>query len=327
MDARDEFFHVPGTDEHWSESHYLDVVGDTVQVHARLGFYPNQDVANVFAYVIDGETIYGIRDESIDPATVHGTTVDATGLRFELVPGSVGEAWRVRFAGTATRSASASAVVAGEGDPVDIDCEFVSRATHEPFLYSDGTVWPGDQGVDRYEVATQVEGEVTIDGDEGRSTAFEGPGERDHSWGPRDWTSGEWLWISGGFADGTAYNHLSAWPTGAGSVDPPVVNGFWFDGEVVHPITDATVSATPPFSAETAQAWVQDNPPTITLELEWADGSATVDVEPFATTPVDWIDSAADQRGLLNRSPALHQRDGTVSGRGFLENMTQLSLD
>lgn len=325
MDARHEFFHAPGEDAFWSESHYLDVVGDALQAQVRIGAYPNRDLASVFAFLTDGDAIYAIREPALDPAAVHGTTVTADGLRVELLPIEVGRDWRVRLDGTARRYDAPAAVLDGEGEAVPVECEFASRARHEPFLYSEGADWPGDPGEDRYEVAARVEGEATI-GEGGTAVSFEGPGERDHSWGRRVWTEAEWLWISGSFADGTAYNHLSAWLPGDGP-PPLVTNGFWFDGETVHPLTDADVAATPAFGVETARRWIdEDEPPSVDLRLAWDGGSADLAVEPFATTPVDWTDAEAGRHAVLTRSPARQTRDGAVSGRGFLENMTQLPL-
>jgi len=81
METRHEFFHAPGDGEFWSESHYLDVVGDGVAAHARIGFYPNQDAANVFAYLLEGTgpdaTVYRLREDEGDPRHVHGLNVDA----------------------------------------------------------------------------------------------------------------------------------------------------------------------------------------------------------------------------------------------------------
>lgn len=327
MDDRHEFFHAPGEDAFWSESHYLDVVDDGLQVQLRLGWYPNRELASVFAYLTDDDAIYAIRERALDPAAVHGTTVETDDLRVALHPTAVGRDWRVRIAGTARRCDSPAAVLDGEGTPVAVECEFESRARHDPFLYSQGADWTGDGGADRYEVATRVEGEATLGDD--RTVAFAGPGERDHSWGRRAWTEAEWLWISGSFEDGTAYNHLSAWLPGDGPPEeaPLITNGFWFDGETAHALTDATVAATPVFGADTARTWVrEDEPPTLDLTLSWAGGSASIAVEPFATTPVDWTDEAAGRQALLNRSPAIQTRDGDASGRGFLENMTQLPL-
>lgn len=334
MEARHEFFHAPGDGEFWSESHYLDVVGDDVAAHARIGFYPNRDTANVFAYLLDGldadATVYRLRDDAVALDHVHGLTVDAPDLRFEMVPERVGRDWRVAFGGRAARCTGAEAVVASAGEPVEVDVELTTRARHEPFRYSRGTDWPGGETEDRYEVATRVEGAARIgvgDGDPDRTFELNGPGERDHSWGRRDWTDGEWLWISGAFDDGTAYNHLSAWPAGHGpsEMDPVITNGFWFDGDETHAITDATVGADPVFGAPTGSEWMETGAaPDIDLTLSWAGGSADLTVSPGATTPVDWADEGTGHRAVLNRSPSVQTRDGGVAGRGWLENMTQL---
>lgn len=343
MDARHEFFHAPDDGEFWSESHYLDVIGDDAAAHARIGFYPNRDAANVFAYLLDGTgpdaTVYRLREDEVDLRHVHGLTVDAPDLSFEMVPLEVGRDWRVSFGGTAARCEGPSEIVGGEGDPVEVEVELVTRARHDPFLYSGGADWPGGEDEDRYEVATHVEGEARIDvgdgdgtgtGDDARTLALEGPGERDHSWGRRDWTDGEWLWISGSFEDGSAYNHLSAWAAGYGpsEMDPVITNGFWFDGDEVHAITDAELGADPTFGESTGRAWMDDGAtPTIDLTLAWDGGSAGLEVDPGATTPVDWTDEETDHQAVLNRSPSEQTKDGDVAGRGWLENMTQLPGD
>jgi hypothetical protein len=40
--------------------------------------------------------------------------------------------------------------------------------------------------------------------------AVSGWGERDHSWGERDWWQVSWLWSSGRLADGTAFHGMQA---------------------------------------------------------------------------------------------------------------------
>ncbi len=55
----------------------------------------------------------------------------------------------------------------------------------------------------RYEVPCTVTGTVRI-GDE--TLAVTGSGERDHSWGSRDWWSHSWLWTSGRLQDGTWFH-------------------------------------------------------------------------------------------------------------------------
>lgn len=322
MDSRDEFFHEPGEAEFWSESHYLDFVGEDLQGHFRIGFYPNRQNANLSAYLLDGESVYVARDVAVDPTHVHGLTIRRDDWRFAMTPESVGRDWRVEFEGEMVRSEDPADVAAATGESTQVDVSFVTRGRHDPFLYSEGRVDLSGPDEDRYEVATRVSGTATVDGE---THEFDAPGERDHSWGVREWTDGEWLWISGSFEDGTAYNHLSAWPPGG---DPVVVNGFWFDGETVHPIEDASLEATPAFGPETATDWLETgNAPDVSLDLSWAAGSASLTVEPFATTPVEWVDESEGVRSVMNRSPARHRRADGVDGRGFFENMTQVPLE
>lgn len=319
MDPREEFFHVPSAAEFWNESHYFDFVGDDLQGHARLGFYPNRGSANVFAYLIEDGTVHSLRDDEISPERTHGLAVREDDYRFAATPKRVGEAWELEIEGEFRRSADPADVLAGEGDPVDVSLSLEATYRHEPFLYTGGRDFPAREGEDRYEVATAVTGTVTIDG---RDRAVDTVGERDHSWGVREWTDAEWLWISGAFDDGTAYNHLTFWLPDF--PDQRYVNGFWYDGGSVEPLTDATVAASPAFGEETGRRWMREGePPRIDLELAWDGGSATIDVEPFATTPVDWADDETGHRAVLNRSPARQRKDGSVEGRGFLENMTQ----
>jgi hypothetical protein len=52
----------------------------------------------------------------------------------------------------------------------------------------------------RYEIPCTVSGTVRI-GDE--EISFTGPGQRDHSWGSRDWWSMDWVWSALHMDDGT----------------------------------------------------------------------------------------------------------------------------
>lgn len=321
MPGRDEFFHEPTNETYWSESHYLDFVADEVQGHARIGFYPNQESVNVWAYLLDGDDIYWVDEENISPSKVHGLLVREDQWTYGMLPEKVGEQWRVIWNGTATKSTSPADVLAGSGEAVDIDIEFTTTARHEPFYYSECDQWESEG--DRYEVASYVKGTADLNG---RTVMFEGPGERDHSWDPRKWAGDtEWLWISGAFEDGTAYNHVTGWARD--HRDETGIYGFWYDGDRATPLTDAAVRATPEFGHETARTWAKGDAPEIELDLAWSGGSTTVVVEPFATTPLDYLDEERAQRALFNRSAARQEKRDGVTGVGWLENPTQIDLD
>jgi len=67
---------------------------------------------------------------------------------------------------------------------------------------TDGSVYPYP-GVTRYEVPCRVHGEILV-GDE--QIDFDGYGQRDHSWGRRDWWTFGWVWASGRLDDGTRFH-------------------------------------------------------------------------------------------------------------------------
>ena len=327
MREDDEFFHAPGAETYWSESHYFDAIDaeEGVALHCRVGFYPNRKQANVFFYLIADGTVYWLREEAVSPGDTHGLIVRGGDWTVELLPVDLPAEWNARVEGTvtATPADEPAAILAGEGGPatLSVDCTLTSR--HDPFYYSDGEAFPDEPRNDRYEVATRVEGTVTVDG---RERTLDGVGERDHSWGRRKWAGdAEWLWISGAFEDGTAYNHLSFWL--AEHPEERMINGFWYDGERAVPLTGSTVTETPAFGPGTAREWTRgETSPDMELELVWEGGTTTIEVDPFVTTPLEWVDEERDQRAVLNRAAARQTRDGDVPGAGFLENITQLPL-
>ena len=101
MDLADEFFHEPTDEEYWSESHYLDAVDVDAGVafHTRIGFYPNQNIANIFAYLIVDEDIYWLREESVAPSDIHGLVAEADGWRFRMIPVDPPHEWEIEVEG------------------------------------------------------------------------------------------------------------------------------------------------------------------------------------------------------------------------------------
>jgi hypothetical protein len=72
----------------------------------------------------------------------------------------------------------------------------------------------------RYEIPCTVSGTVSVDG---RRTTFDAvPGQRDHSWGVRDWWSMEWVWSALHLDDGTHLHAVDIRLPGA----PPIGVGY-----------------------------------------------------------------------------------------------------
>jgi hypothetical protein len=83
----------------------------------------------------------------------------------------------------------------GDRVPIGFDLEWET----------DGDVYPYPGGVTRYEVPCRVHGEILV-GDE--QLELDGFGQRDHSWGVRDWWAFGWSWTAGRLDDGTRFHGI-----------------------------------------------------------------------------------------------------------------------
>src|ERR1019366_2262023 len=208
--AEDEGRHIVGTDELWGESWYHDFAAadGSYGGYARLGLYPNLDIAWYWVYLVRrGEPLVLIRDHAA-PCPPKGAPLDLSGERFTASwrctdPLST---WRITTEGTRIAVADPATAFHREGGAdvaVRIDLEW--RGVAPVFPYPEAT---------RYEQAAWVEGEMII-GDQ--RIAVHCPGERDHSWGRRDWWSFPWLWTAGRLDDGTWFHGGRSLVTGAGA--------------------------------------------------------------------------------------------------------------
>jgi len=186
--------HATGRDETWNESWYLDGIdaSGALGVYVRLGLVPHQDHALFSAYVVrEGHPSVAIVDGRA-PLPAAGLAVSNTAFRSELTIEEPLQ--RIRWALTGNGEAHPDPAAALRGErgsavPVKIELTWVTEGT--PYMYTLAT---------RYEMPCRVTGTVTIGED---ALAFDGPGQRDHSWGPRDWWSFDWTWASAHLDDGT----------------------------------------------------------------------------------------------------------------------------
>ncbi|HLH28400.1 MAG TPA: hypothetical protein VKW77_05765, partial [Acidimicrobiales bacterium] len=198
VDPADERVHVPGPEDLWSESYYLDFVADTGELagYTRLGVYPNLGVTWwTTALVGEGRPIVSSVDHHLPPPD---GTPSAGGLRVRS-PGFDSEyAVRDPLRSMSVRgSADAAAFEApedvyrtGRGQPSRIELDLTWSTDGAPYHYDVTT---------RYEVPCRVEGEVCV---EGSRLRVAGQGQRDHSWGVRDWWAFGWCWAAARLEDG-----------------------------------------------------------------------------------------------------------------------------
>jgi Phosphotransferase enzyme family len=214
----DEHPHGPGSDQLWNESWYFDTVADDGRTGAyvRLGLYPNLEVSWITAMVCGpGRPTVAVVDFEAPLPADEDLSVAAENARIELICEAALERYRVRLAAQGQEHSDASALLRGEhGTPVDVEFVLVWETTGEPYAYRVTT---------RYEIPCLVNGTIRIGEDE---LQLSGRGQRDHSWGARDWWSAEWMWSAGWLDDGTLLHGVvfrlpDTPPIGLGYLQPP----------------------------------------------------------------------------------------------------------
>jgi hypothetical protein len=243
----DEGRHEPGPEELWNESWYFDVASDdgTLGVYHRIGRMPNMDVALMTTCIVrPGKPAIMLVDPQapLPPADDDSQRVETDTVRAEQHCEEPLKRFRVVASGTAGAHEDHSAPLRGEpGEPVEIAIDLTWETDGAPYQWRLAT---------RYEIPCRVTGTVRI-GEE--TIELSGPGQRDHSWGSRDWWASDWMWSGLHLDDGT-HTHAVAVPThpdfGVGYVQK--------DGEVT---ADGLVSG---------------------ARLEMTPGDVALDVEPLA---------------------------------------------
>jgi hypothetical protein len=217
-DSEDEFAHPPGPEALWSESWYLDFADQQHGVGGwvRLGLMPNHDTAWITVLLCgpDMPTIAVVDFEAAipdDPGAIRTDTVDLTLAAVEPL-----RTYRVGLRGQGHAHDDPAALLRGEpGRPVEMAMDLVWTTAGTPYRY---------RLTPRYEIPCTVSGTVTADGREFRVDAM--PGQRDHSWGVRDWWAMDWVWSALHLDDGCHVHGVDlripgAPPMGVGYVQQP----------------------------------------------------------------------------------------------------------
>ncbi|MBP8180246.1 MAG: hypothetical protein KAZ88_04565 [Acidimicrobiia bacterium] len=292
-DSADELRHRPDENPWWNESVYLDWTDESASNggYLRIGLLPNQGVAWYWgALVRQGEPTVLL----IDHAIALPTRADAWELRSDGLWADYTVEEPLAHA-----SAGLESFALAIDDPADTDADplvgdrvafglELDWTTDAPGLYR----WP--VAADRTEAPCSVQGEVLL-GDE--RFPINGLGQRDHSWGHRDWYAVEWTWTAFHFPDGRHFHTTTAWLG-----DEHVSFGYKLENGRYTDIQDASLAHSTPVRPQEA-AFVLDGEP--------------MTIEPTGWAPVPIRDGGRHAR--LDRALArLHTADGTV-GVGWWE--------
>lgn len=294
--AADEGAHQAGDEALWNESWYFDFADAAAGFGGwvRLGLMPNQETAWINALVCGpGLPTVALNDfHAALPADVSSVTGEAVELA--LLPGTPLRTYRVTATGTGRSYDDPGGLLRGEsGRPVEVTLDLTWTTAGTPYQYR---ITP------RYEIPCTVTGAVTVGEQHYAVDAV--PGQRDHSWGVRDWWSMNWVWSALHLDDGTHLHGVDIRIAGM----PPI--GIGYSQRAGAPLVELqTVTAQQTLGAD-------DLPVATTLTLQPGDIELAVDIKGHA--PV--LLTAPD--GRVSQFPRAWVTVRTADGRtgiGWLE--------
>jgi hypothetical protein len=296
VDPADEQRHTPDDDRLWNESYYLDFVSARADVggYVRIGLYPNLGVT-WWTTMIVGPDRPIMASVSYDLPVIGGTGLGlrAQGYDFD---GVVGEPLRTvsvhaRVPGTAHDEPAA--VYRGDtGTPTPVEMDLTWTTDGTPYHYDVTT---------RYEVPCLVSGELVVGAER---IVIDGQGQRDHSWGVRDWWAFGWCWAAARLDDGTRVHLADIRIPGS-----PIAFGY------VQPGVEAAVDQIERLDM-TEELEREGLPSSASVHVE--PGGLDVEIQPLAFGPLRLV--ASD--GRVSRFPRAMARftlrDGRT-GTGWIE--------
>jgi hypothetical protein len=194
VDPADEGRHSPASDPLWNESHYFDFVAEDGKVagYARIGLYPNLGVT-WWTTMVTGPDRPLVASVAYDwPVPTTGLVLEGDGFTVDADVVVPLDQLRMHGSAPARMYDGPEAVYRGDvGSPTTIEFDLTWSTDGVPYQYDVTT---------RYEIPCLVGGTVTV-GEQ--VLAIEGHGQRDHSWGVRDWWAFGWCWFAGRLDDGT----------------------------------------------------------------------------------------------------------------------------
>lgn len=284
LTEKDELRHAHDNDPRWRESLYWGFVLPDASlggvVYLRLD--PNAKTVSpmILVYRNFGDVAYFFNASDPMPARLELDDVSVQGFRFK---------------GLQPLSTCAVAF----DDSAGASLEFTFTGIHPPFDYASNRVGcPSPLAANRFEQTGRFEGMLRL---KGETFPLSGFGQRDHSWGTRDWTAIQhYKWISAQSDDGLAVNLTCSVIRGE-----TAFNGYVYDGREVSGIVRAHV--------ETAYAPDGATQRTIAAAILDEKGKTTrLEGTVFALTEIP------TEQSILAEAVARFKIDGTP-GTGIVE--------
>jgi hypothetical protein len=288
-DAHERLHPVEDPSPHWSDSLYFNAWDPATDafVMTRIAVLGNQRrVTGGMIVWVGGELAYGYGRELDDVPDTDWDVMSTDGLTYRMLES--GQVWAVQ--------------VADGEHKAHLEWHGLSPATsydaHPSGPLPKAVAWG------HYEQTCRVTGDLAVGG---RSIAFDGYGQRDHSWGFRHWAGlHQWHWVTGFLSDGRGFNLFEVHTHD----DVTTVNGF------VHgPDGDDYVTAVDRVLTRADDGGAERYRMTLTTGTGW---SLSVAGERAGTSVPVRPDPA--QPAVVHETPVRLDADG-VSGYGIYEHL------
>ena len=199
VEPRDEQRHDPGPEPLWGESWYFDFFAPDGSVGGwiRIGLYPNLGVTWYHAFLVGpGRPIVAVADYEAPLPKAPGLELRSQGLWADHIVETPLEHFTIgnEAHGLGVDDAADLYEIEPRGTQVPIAMDLEWETDGRPFHYVATT---------RYEIPCRVRGVIDVGRDR---IELDGFGQRDHSWGVRDWWQFGWVWTSGRLDDGTRFH-------------------------------------------------------------------------------------------------------------------------
>jgi hypothetical protein len=300
--ASDEHPHAPGPEQLWNESWYFDAVlpDESLGVYVRLGLYPNLGVSWYTAFVCgpDRPTV-AVVDLSAPPPGADGLALRTPQLRAEQRCTEALARYDLTLSATGRAHPDAAGLLRGSaGEPLPVELELAWQTAGTPYEYRLAT---------RYEIPCLVNGQIRI-GEQTFAVAG-ASGQRDHSWGVRDWWSMDWVWSALHLQDGTHVHAVQLRLPGAAPLAVGYVQGPRAELVELHGVL--------------ASERVDERGLISAARLELEPGGLALEIEPLAFGPLRLI----SPDGRISHFPRAMCRVRAADGRsgvGWMEwNLNQ----
>lgn len=277
VDPADEGRHPSEPGQLWNESWYFDFTTEDGSLggYVRLGLYPALGVSWFWACLVgEDRPLVAVLDHDAPLPKAPGLELRGEGLWTSLNCETPLDHWSIGLEAFGVALDDPAEVYGGgRGERTALGLDLEWETVGGTYAY------PG--GVTRYEVPCRVHGDILV-GPE--TLTIDGWGERDHSWGTRDWWAFPWCWTAGRLDDGTMW-HASR----------PLIDGVRYEPGFVQ----APGGAPEEIDGFTANATLGDAGLPIAAELRV--GPLDLAVEPVRFAPVR-LDAPDGRKGRLPRA-------------------------